>query len=66
MTCANTSVRYILQVDIEYLDELYELPNGYPLAPKEFNHNVLSKYCSSISNKYNIKKLVALTNSKFS
>ena len=53
----NTSDGYILEVDLGYPDKLHELHNDYPLAPKvlEINHNMLSKYCSNISNKYDIK-----------
>ena len=53
----NSPIRYILEVDLEYLDELHELHNDYPLAPEklEISHNMLSNYCSSIANKYDIK-----------
>ena len=52
----NSSYEYILEVDLEYPDELHELHN-YPLAPEklEINRNILSKYCSSIANEYSIK-----------
>ena len=48
---------YILEVDFEHPDELHELHNDYPLAPEKLkiNHNMLSKYCISIANKYDIK-----------
>ena len=38
-------------------DELHKLHNGYSLAPEklEVNHNMMSKYCSNIANKYDIK-----------
>ena len=38
-------------------DELYELHNDYPLAPKklEISHDMLSNYCSNFANAYGIK-----------
>ena len=48
---------WILEVDLEYPDELHELYNDYPLAPEKFqiSHDMLSKYCSNIANNYDIK-----------
>ena len=31
----NSSDEYILEADLEYLDELHELHNNYPLAPEK-------------------------------
>ena len=47
----------MLEVDLEYSDKLQELHNDYPLAPGKLgiSHNIMSKYCSNISNKYGIK-----------
>ena len=46
----------ILEVDFEYPDELYKFHNDYPISDKlEINDNILSKYCSSIANKFDIK-----------
>ena len=47
----------MLEVDLEYSDELHELHNDYPLAPqkRETSHDALSKYCTNIANKYDIK-----------
>ena len=53
----NSFVGYILDVELEYSDELHNLHNDYPLAPEklEINQNMLSKYCSDTANKYGIK-----------
>ena len=53
----NSSDGYILELDLEYPDELHELHNDYLLAPEklETSQNMLSKYCSNIANEYGIK-----------
>ena len=53
----NNPTGYILEVDLKYPDELNELHNDYRLAPEklEVSQNMLSNYCSSIANKYDIK-----------
>ena len=42
----NISISYILEIDFKYPDELHELHNDYPLAPKklEISHNMLLNY----------------------
>ena len=50
-------IGYFLDVDLEYLDELHELHNDYPLAPETLavSSDMLSKYCKKIADKYEIK-----------
>ena len=62
---SNSSTEYILEVGLEYLQELHDIHNDYPLAPEKFNipKEWLSKYCLKIASVYNIttgtvKKLV--------
>ena len=53
----NSSIDYILEVDLEYPSELPDLDNDYLLAAEklEISQNMLSKYCFNIANEYGIK-----------
>ena len=50
-------IGYLLEVHLKYPDELHELQNDYPLAPKKLavSSDILSKYCKNIADKYEIK-----------
>lgn len=47
---------YILEVDLEYPTELYNLHNDYPCAPEKMNitKDMLSPYCKQIQEKFGI------------
>ena len=52
-----SEIRYFLEVDLEYPDELHELHNYYPLTLEKLavTNDMLSKYCKQITDKYDIK-----------
>ena len=61
----------ILEVDLEYPQELHDLHNHYPVAPEKtkVSKNMLSEYCKKIAEKYKIStgqvnKLIPTLNDK--
>ena len=63
-----SSIRYVLEVDLEYPDELHVLHNDYPLAPEKLaiSFDMLSDYCKKVADEYGIKVGdVKKINSKF-
>ena len=61
----------VLEVDMEYPEELHDLHNGYPLAPesKEIDASMLSDYAKSIAEKFQlsvggVRKLVTSLGSR--
>ena len=50
----NSPIGYILEVDLEYPDEVHELHNDYLMVPErlEISHDMLLNYCSNIADKY--------------
>lgn len=67
----NLNVGHILEVDLEYPEELHDLHNEYPFCPEhlKITEDMLSKYSKNIANKFkikcsNISKLTQTLNNK--
>ena len=52
-----TTIGCILEVDLEYPDQLHSLHNFYPLAPEKLSipYDILSNYCKKYADEYGIK-----------
>ena len=67
----NSDKELILEVDLEYPQDLHNLHNDFPLGPEKIkvDKNMLSDYCKQIADKFNISsglvhKLIPTLNNK--
>ena len=53
----NSSIGFILEIDLEYSEKLHKLHNDYPLTPEKLAipYDMMSDYCKRIADKYGIK-----------
>ena len=52
-----SAIGYLLELDLQYCDELHELHNDYSLAPEKraVSSDTLLKYCKKNADKYELK-----------
>ena len=52
-----SKIWFILEVDLEYPDELHALHNDYPLVPEKhaITYDMSSDYCKKIADEYEVK-----------
>ena len=57
LICEKCTIGYILEVDLEYPDEVHVLHSDYPLAPEKLAipYEMLPDYCKKIADEYGIK-----------
>ena len=53
----NSPIGYILEIDLEYPNELHVMPNDYSLAPEKLAipYDMVSDYCKKTADEYEIK-----------